>query len=150
MIDLGIDILFVAIGVALCLCLYFRRPQWCENGKLADDDRTWENYIDDIRAMNTYNGIFFGIITIFLGIVIGNDQKILPISAIFLFMLAFVSASYGIFFFPIHKRKIPNTEPPRYHMKELRTVWFRTLIASQFTVVFTVCGVLSVLVGRMW
>jgi hypothetical protein len=134
-----------AVVVALGTLLY-----WFLHGE-DDDTRSYDEYVGDIRAMNSYNSYFVGAIAIVIGLVVeGRD---LPDAALILLLLAFGCGSGSMFFFPI-TRPIKSSNPSRTrvasHSKFPRNWWLSKIVLSQWTVVFSVFGICDVVVQAVF
>ncbi len=103
------------------------------------DDRTWDDFIKDIRAMNQYNSYILAAIVIFLGFTERPTGSRVPSAAVAMLLSAFTFGALSMFFFPIRKRSCGEGTPLRPALP-VRIYWVVDVLASQATVVFAVFG----------
>lgn len=126
-----LDIALAAAAVAGCAASLFSTLRYW-NRCTPDDKRADEHYIEDIRALNTYNSYFLTAILIILGFTFEQGAK-LPTTALILFLAALLAAGSGIFFFPVRRES---------HL--IRRLWLWKLIPSQWTVILSLAGAIGV------
>ena len=132
-----LDSILIEISIVLCVTsLAFDIWRWFRCIKT--DQRTYDDCVNDIRAMNTYNSYFIAAIIIFFGLVADKGAHSLPISALIMFLASFLCAASAMFFFPIQKTASSATNPA------VRKRWLLVLIPSQWTIVLFTCGLLDV------
>jgi hypothetical protein len=111
---------------------------WCFTAG-QHDDRTWGDFIEDIRAMNQYNSYILAAIVIFLGFTQRPAGTPVPSAAVAMLLSAFTFGALSMFFFPIRKRTGgEGTSPPPG--LPVRVYWVCDVLASQATIVFAVFG----------
>ena len=115
------------------------------------DERLRDDYVGDIRAMNTYNSYFMTAIVVFFGFAFGatngGSQNDLPHSALMMLSLAFVAASAALYYVPV--RKISGANPnDRAPIRAIHSRWLAVIICSQLTVILCVFGVLTIVGGH--
>jgi len=125
--------------VLCCISATYTTLHWVF--KVRHDSRSFDYCIRDIRALNTYNNYFMAAILVFLGLVL-KEFGAVPKASLFLFLSAFISACFSLFFIPLEK---PEKGEGVGRAKQL---WLYTLIFSQFTVILTAAGVLSAVAIR--
>jgi len=135
----------ITIAVIACICSAFLSARhW--HKCVYTDCRTFDDCINDIRAMNTYNSYFFSAIVIFFGFTIGEGKDIVSTSSAIMLLSAFVFASCAIFFIPF-KKSINNNDVAS---KNIKWLWLYTLLLSQWTVISCVFGVISVIAQKLF
>ena len=135
-----LDYLF--IGGALTASLFFGLFTLCR-WECNVGSRNFDYCISDIRAMNTYNSYMLVGTMIFLGFAVEKTPAI-PNTALFLLLLSFLSASIAIFFYPIQK---PTGNGDS---SAARILWLKTLIPTQWTVIFAVFGITYAVISRVF
>ena len=138
LIDMILSI--IAIGTCIFSAIWTSR-YWVK--KIKTDIRSFDDCINDIRAMNTYNSYFLAAIIIFLGFAIDKDIDILPKSSLIMVLAAFVFAAFAIFFIPLEK---PKSEGGSTNVKML---WLYTLMPSQWVVILCVLGIVNAVLPKI-
>jgi hypothetical protein len=133
----------MAVVVTMVTLLY-----WLTSGARSDC-RSQENYITDIRAMNSYNSYFVGAIAIVIGLV--AEGRILPDAALVLLLVAFWCGSGSLFFFPLPR---PGSAAPGSGDGPAPALtkgwWLSKVVLSQLTVVFSVFGISDVVIEAVF
>lgn len=131
-------------GVVISLCLMVLIVDLvCWFRHLQSDSRTHEECWGDVRAMNTYNSYFMSAIVVFFGLVVDKGLDTVPISALIMFLAAFVSASSAIFFFPVQRPRDGAVSPG------VRRRWFCALVPTQWTVILGTGAVVNIAVSLL-
>lgn len=140
----SIDAILSIIAISTCmLSLIWTSRYWAK--KIKTDIRSFDECVNDIRAMNTYNSYFLASIIIFLGFTIDKGIDILPKSSLIMLLAAFVFAAFAIFFIPLEKRKRKRAGD----LTNVKTLWLFTLVPSQWTVILCVLGILNAVLPKL-
>ena len=135
--------MFLVAGLLCLVSVVVTLTRWPD---LRSDGRSYDDCFKDVRAMNTYNSYFLGATIVFFGLVAGTDSQVVPASALWLFLGAFVCSSVAIFFFPI-KKPIDGG-----HSAGAKRRWLLALIPTQWTVILGGAAIinvaLAILLGR--
>jgi len=139
----SIDAILSIIAISTCmLSLIWTSRYWA---KIKTDIRSFDECVNDIRAMNNYNSYFLAAIIIFLGFTIDKGTDILPKSSLIMLLAAFVFAAFAIFFIPLEKRKRKRAGD----LTNVKTLWLLTLVPSQWTVILCVLGILNAVLPKL-
>jgi hypothetical protein len=151
--EIGVTLLFLGLAVWTLTSGFTWR--WWVPRRLKVDERTWDVYINDIRAMNEYNAHFMEGIVIFLAVaVVGSEIVVYEIGLVVL-LVAFMQAALAMFFLPLPRvqerdpSEAANDAQAQYGraMSYVKRKWVYTIILSQGTVIFTSTGVLGIIVN---
>lgn len=127
------------VGIVMFLLIAAVTMAWWVRNR-DRDERTWDDYIHDIRAMNEYNAQFVAAIVIFLGFALLDTRVAVPDSSLRMLLIAFTSGAIAMFFFPI-RRPLEGGSPGL----SLKGHWLLKVLASQATVVFSVFGIWGII-----
>jgi hypothetical protein len=109
--------------------------------RFGGDTRSYDDFFDDVRVMNQNNSYFVAAIVIFLGFAV--EGRLVPDEALVLLLVGLMTGSVSIFFYPVRKLDQVEAGP------EVRGLWLFKVVATQWTVIFTVFGVSVVVVDRV-
>ena len=138
----SIDMILSIVASGTCLfSAIWSFKYW--NNKIKTDIRSFDECIDDIRAMNTYNSYFLTALIIFLGFTIDEGVDILPKSSLIMLLAAFIFAAFAIFFIPLEKPKCDGGAT------NAKTLWIYTLLPSQWTVILCVFGITNIILSKL-
>jgi hypothetical protein len=116
------------------------------------DERSRDDYVGDIRAMNTYNSYFMTAIVVFFGFVFGatsgGRNNDIPHSALTMLSLAFVAAASAMYYVPVRKTSSTTDSNDRNQRRGIHGRWLAAIICSQLTVILCVFGVLNIVVSH--
>jgi hypothetical protein len=107
----------------------------------AEDTRSYDDLFDDVRAMNQNNSYFVAAIVILLGLAV--EGRLLSDDALILLLMGFLAGSVAIFFYPVRKAD------PKEMPSQARALWLFKIVATQWTVIFTVFGISVVVIERL-
>ena len=150
---------FLVVGLAVWALVSGLTWGWWFPSRLKIDERSWDVYIADIRAMNDYNAHFLEGIVIFLAVAVVGSEVFVYEVGLTVLLAAFVLASLAMFFFPLPRvaEKEADTDggakPERDREGETRRLmyvrrkWIFTIVLSQGTVILTSTGVLAIIVN---
>ena len=138
----SIDMILSIIAIGACMFSAICSLRYWNN-KIKPDIRSFDECMNDIRAMNTYNSYFLTAIIIFFGFTIDEGVDILPKSSLFMLLIAFICASLAIFFIPLAKTKFDECE------KNAKTLWIYTLLPSQWTVILCAFGITNAVMSKL-
>ena len=105
------------------------------------DNRTFDDRITDIRAMNVYNSYMLAGLMVFLGLSANGDAAP-PKLAVYLLLVALCAAGLGILFLPLKNDKGVDDRPSR-------RLWMKTLLCTQIAVIGTVAGIFRVVAAKL-
>jgi hypothetical protein len=123
--------------------------------KSGADKRTFDDLIADIRAMNEYNARFLEGIVIFLAVALVGGGDLTRDIGLTLLLLGFGSGAVAMFFLPLPKPEGQQggDESGRVRqereMTYARKYWLLKIVLSQATVVFTLSGILTIMIDAM-
>jgi hypothetical protein len=104
---------------------------------ICSDRRSFDDYVQEIRAMNTYNSYFISAIIVFLALVLDKGMDKLPHGSLNMLLIALFCSAFSVFFFPIRK---PRPGAPSLG---IRIRWVCVLIPAQWTVILVTCAALN-------
>lgn len=139
-VTLNSTMLTVALG--LCVLSFLWRLLWLR--QVGRDARSYDDCIQDLRAMNTYNSYFISAIIVFLGLALDKGLEKLPQSALLMFLAAFCFAALSMFFFPVRK-----PHDPAMASSGIRVRWMVSLIPTQWTIILVTCAAINTLVPHL-
>jgi hypothetical protein len=137
-----LDNTLLTIAVGLCLLSFvwsLLRAQ-----QIGTDARSYEDCVQDLRAMNTYNSYFISAIIVFLGVALDKGLEKLPKPVLMMLLAAFCFATFSMFFFPVQKPQAPTTVSSAIRMR-----WLLALIPTQWTVIMVTCAVINILLPHL-
>lgn len=110
--------------------------------RIKTDTRSFDDCINDIRAMNTYNSYFLAAIIVFFGFTV-NKSVVLPKSSLIMLLAAFIFAAFSIFFIPLRKSAADSGAA------SAKALWLYTLLLSQLVVILCVFGIVNVILLKI-
>ena len=132
----------IEIAIILCfVALFVDIYRWFSC--LRSDHREFDDYVKDIRAMNTYNSYFLGAIIVFFGLIVQQPEPVVSITVLIMFLAAFVFSGCAIFFHPIPK---PEGNKATFG---IICRWFLALIPTQWTVILGTAGFVSLMISSL-
>ncbi|MEE8167626.1 MAG: hypothetical protein V3T58_01990 [Candidatus Hydrothermarchaeales archaeon] len=138
----SIDMILSTIAIGTCIfSASWTYRYWIK--KIKTDSRSFDECINDIRAMNTYNSYFLAAIIVFLGFTIDKGIDILPKSSLIMLLAALVFAAFAIFFIPLEKPKGADGAT------NVKTLWLFTLVPSQWVVILCVFGIVNAVLPKL-
>ena len=137
-----IDKILSVIAIIGCLLSSTLTLRW-KSRKIKEDGKEFDDYINDIRAMNNYNSYFLSAIMIFFGFIMEKDINIVLKSSLIMILVSFVFAAVSLFFFPVIKKEEPKD------LKNIRARWLCALLPSQWVIVLCVLGIINAVLSKL-
>ena len=140
------------LSFAACVLVSALTLMWW-GPKSGGDRRKFDDLINDIRAMNEYNARFLEGIVIFLAVGLVGGEDLIDATGLILLLSGFSSGAVAMFFLPLPKPAEQEQQTAAARERQAREMayakkyWLFEIILSQATVVFTLSGVLTVMVN---
>jgi hypothetical protein len=110
--------------------------------KYKDDERNYDQYLNDIRLQKTYASYFISAITVFFGLAVRTNLH-LDRTAVILLLSALCSAAITVSFLPIRRPKTTRAHSPE--LWAIRILWICKLVPLNLTMILTVLGLVDAL-----